>query len=198
MLVTIIYAYLLKTIFFLNAEIFQQNIGDKMTIGLTDKGYKTVELRCGPESMVVDLETEDEFQGIIYTRGSFYSKETPCFQDIDDERAQKLFKIEIPFDKCDTIKKGNIYSNVLVLQHDKELIMPGDAAFSLECDFSEPRDVTLTADMQSVYAVASRITLIDADPAKPIRKINKVATFESYTNSVVITSDSLRRRREEL
>lgn len=40
-----------------------------------------------------------------------------------------------------------MYSNVLVVQYDKDLIMPGDAAFNLECDFSRPRDVTVNADL---------------------------------------------------
>lgn len=35
-----------------------------------------------------------------------------------------------------------------MLQHDKELIMPGDAAFNLECDFNKPRDIVVTADIQ--------------------------------------------------
>lgn len=39
-----------------------------------------------------------------------------------------------------------MYSNVLVVQNDKDLILPGDAAFNLECDFREARDVTVEAD----------------------------------------------------
>jgi len=34
-----------------------------------------------------------------------------------------------------------------VIQHDDELLTPGDAAFTLECDFSKPRDLTVTADL---------------------------------------------------
>lgn len=47
------------------------------------------------------------------------------------------------------MQEGEVYSNVLVVQYDKELIMPGDAAFNLECDFSQPRDVTVSANIQS-------------------------------------------------
>lgn len=45
-------------------------------------------------------------------------------------------------------QKGEVFSNVLVVQNDKDLIMPGDAAFNLECDFSKPRNITLNADLQ--------------------------------------------------
>ncbi|XP_018569272.1 cuticlin-1 [Anoplophora glabripennis] len=129
-------------------DIFRQDIGDKMEIGLSDKGYKTVELNCGSESMVVNLETDDEFLGVVYTRGSFYDKKPPCFSETGDKRWQTSFKMKIPFDSCNTKQENNIYSNVLILQHDKELILPGDAAFNLECDFSKPRDVIVTADLQ--------------------------------------------------
>lgn len=44
-------------------------------------------------------------------------------------------------------KDGDKFSNVVVIQHDDELLTPGDAAFTLECDFSKPRDLTVTADL---------------------------------------------------
>lgn len=102
------------------------------------------------------------------------------------------------------IQKGGVYSNVLVLQHDKDLIMPGDAAFNLECDFRKPRDVTVRADlnrwvfMDNNYwiefivvdfseerGVVSRITLTDADPA--VRAKHKRSTVENVTGPVEFT-----------
>lgn len=80
-----------------------------MEIGLSDKGYKTVELRCGSESMVVELETENEFLGVIYTRGNFYDKEPPCFFDTGEKRGQTSFKMKIPFNKCNTKEVGIEY-----------------------------------------------------------------------------------------
>lgn len=47
------------------------------------------------------------------------------------------------------MQKGDIYSNVVVVQHDPELVTPGDAAFALECDFSSPRDQQVNADYQA-------------------------------------------------
>lgn len=46
-------------------------------------------------------------------------------------------------------QNGDVYSNVVVVQHDPDLVTPGDAAFALECDFSSPRDLTVNADYQA-------------------------------------------------
>ncbi|GLH09632.1 Uncharacterized protein GBIM_14689, partial [Gryllus bimaculatus] len=66
-------------------------------------------------------------------------------------------------------QEADTYSNVVVVQADEELVMPGDAAFALQCDFSRPRDVTVGADLSAssdrTGAVWSRISLVEADPA---------------------------------
>jgi hypothetical protein len=41
----------------------------------------------------------------------------------------------------------------VVVQQDDELIMPGDAAFTLECDFSRPRDITVSAELETGRSV---------------------------------------------
>lgn len=140
-----------------------------MSIGVPDGGYKSVKLKCGSNSMHVDLETEDDFSGVIYTRGSFHNRESPCFLDPGHKRGQRSFSINFPLDRCKTLKvihifdifykfynlyfqqKGDVFSNVLVVQNDKDLILPGDAAFNLECDFRQPRNVTVNADLQKGY-----------------------------------------------
>lgn len=56
---------------------------------------------------------------------------------------------EMSFHSSLHLQESEVYSNVVVVQHDDELIMPGDAAFTLECDFSRPRDVTVSADLEA-------------------------------------------------
>ena len=56
---------------------------------------------------------------------------------------------EISFHSSLYLQESEVYSNVVVVQHDDEIIMPGDAAFTLECDFSRPRDVTVSADLEA-------------------------------------------------
>lgn len=51
-----------------------------------------------------------------------------------------------------------MFSNVVVVQHDPDLVTPGDAAFALECDFSSPRDVPVNADYQARDRYASTCT----------------------------------------
>ncbi|CAH1367949.1 hypothetical protein MTP99_009352 [Tenebrio molitor] len=179
-----------------NDGIFQTDIGDQMTIGLSDKGYKSVQLRCGSGSMLIELKTEEDFDGVIYTRGSFYDKNSPCFLDPATSK-RRSFSIKFPLDQCNTQKKDEIYSNTLVLQHDKELIMPGDAAFHLECDYSKPRDVTVNANLQNEKSVVSRITLTDADPAFKKNRDQR-STVENLSGTVILTPEFLKGRKEEL
>ncbi|XP_044268064.1 cuticlin-1 [Tribolium madens] len=177
-----------------NNGIFQSDIGDQMTIGLSDTGYKSVKLKCGSNSMLVALETDEDFDGVIYTRGNFHDKTSACFLDPGPKRGQRSFSIKFPLDQCNTQKKGETYSNTLVLQHDKELIMPGDAAFHLECDYSKPRDVTVNANLHNEKSVTSRITLTDADPSFKKNKRDKRSSVENKTDSVVLTQEFLKGR----
>ena len=43
------------------------------------EGLQKVQLKCGADSMQVELLTKDEFSGVMYTRGSFYKQKEPCF-----------------------------------------------------------------------------------------------------------------------
>lgn len=54
--------------------------------------------------MQVAMEIEDDFDGVIYTRGNFYDKNSPCFVDSNEQRGQKSFSIKFPLNKCNTIK----------------------------------------------------------------------------------------------
>ncbi|XP_065172496.1 uncharacterized protein [Atheta coriaria] len=152
-------------------EIFESDLGEDMKIGLADGGYKSVKLKCGSNSMHIKLETDEDFDGVIYTRGSFHDKDSACYLDADSIREKRSFNMSFDLDKCQTKQEGKVYTNVLVLQHDKELIMPGDAAFTLECDFEKPREVTLQANLnRESTKVISRISLTDADPGKKSKR----------------------------
>lgn len=90
------------------------------------------------------------------------------------------------------LQDGERYSNVVVVQHDDELVTPGDAAFTLECDFSKPRDHTVAADFNGSKKRRSRssIALVDADPGRDRRK--RAAYVESETEEVVFVPDDIR------
>lgn len=66
--------------------------------------------------------------------------------------------------------------NTLIIQHDSELIMPGDAAFRLSCAFQPEQKLGSTL----LAAPKSRIVLVDADPAAEIAKDSK---FEARSDT---------------
>ncbi|XP_072761998.1 uncharacterized protein [Anoplolepis gracilipes] len=162
-------------------EIWQQDLSKDMQIGASTEGYNHVGLRCGAEKMTVELKMTEDFSGVIYTQGNFYSREPSCF--LDPVRGRS-FTMNIPLNKCDTERTGEKYTNIVVIQHDDELLTPGDAAFTLECDFSKPRDLTVMADLNGNKRryTRSSIALVDADPGRDRKK--RAAYVESYDDEV--------------
>ncbi|KAL1132365.1 hypothetical protein AAG570_010320 [Ranatra chinensis] len=145
-----------------------------MKIGPSVEGYQRVDLKCLWDTMEVSVATDEEFQGVIYTRGSYSARKPPCF--MDPTRGKK-FRMKIPLDSCNTKNESGLYTNVLVLQHDDDLIMPGDAAFKLECDFRTDKEIEVTSSINlKPVAVSSRIEIADADPGgKPIPESKKLS-----------------------
>lgn len=137
-------------VYFLNiSEIWEQDLSDTFKIEGSDQGIQKVNLKCGSDSMHVVLETEKPFTGVMYTRGSFYKQTAPCFVKPSTSSGGKSLEMNFSLDQCQTIKDGELYSNIVVIQNDPELITPGDSAFSLECDFRQPRNVDVEASMQA-------------------------------------------------
>ncbi|XP_044017931.1 uncharacterized protein LOC122858824 isoform X2 [Aphidius gifuensis] len=166
-------------------EIWEQDLSNEFNIGASTDGYDKVGLKCGAESMKIELKTTDDFTGVIYTQGSFHSKKSPCFLD---PKTGRSFTMDIPLHNCETEKDGDKYSNVLVIQHDDELVTPGDAAFNLECDFSQPREHTVSAEVNTTKkrrARSSSIALVDADPGRDRKK--RAAFIQSYSDEVIFT-----------
>lgn len=160
--------------------------------------------------MHVELETEDDFTGVMYTRGSFYKQDGPCFVRPQSRSTRKL-SMNFSLDQCQTVKTNeeDLYSNVIIVQHEPDLVMPGDAAFAVECDYRKPRMITLNADLQARdrwettdndligthsnfhtqisqrVAVGSRITLTSPDPGATQNKTpNEWDTIHSETEEV--------------
>ncbi|XP_031829879.2 uncharacterized protein LOC116425832 [Nomia melanderi] len=176
-------------------EIWQQDLSMDMQIEASTDGFDGVNLRCGAEKMVVDLKTSDDFSGVIYTQGSFYSRQSPCFLDSNHGGN---FTINIPFDQCNTQNDNSKYKNILVLQNDDDLITPGDAAFILECDFSKSSNFTVSTELGASErrGVRSSISLVDPDPGRDITKM--AAHVESNTDHVSYIPNSIPKINDEL
>ncbi|XP_071451859.1 uncharacterized protein [Hetaerina americana] len=182
------------------AELWQQEIGSNMDFGsavseAAASGFRRVHLTCDSKAIQVDVETEEDFSGVIYTRGSFHKRKPPCFMD---PLGGKSFSLRFPLDQCRTSRENDVYSNVVVIQYDDELIMPGDVAFTVECDF-RPRDVTVSAglsagDRSHLVASSSSISLADPDPAGKELPRHRRSTVTDDSPSVSFTPSDVRPR----
>ncbi|XP_024080460.1 uncharacterized protein LOC106669608 isoform X2 [Cimex lectularius] len=180
----------------LTEEIWEKDMSEEMVIGPTTDGYQRVDLKCAAEHMEVTIVTEEDFSGVIYTRGSYSAQKLPCFRDL---KSGTYFRMNIPFDDCKTKNEGGLYKNVLIVQHDDYLIMPGDAAFDLECDFRKPKDVPVHKSVTTeVFDVIARIMLSDADPGgKPIPEAMRLKAI-NMSNVVSFQPKILRNQKDEL
>ena len=177
---------LLSLVLVVSAETWEKDMSEEIYIEASSEGFTEVKLTCGAKRMVVEVNMEDDFDGIIYTRGSFMSKPKGCFYDAEDGTSHTL---KIPFDKCDVKKdEDGFLSQVIVVQHDDWLIFPGDLAFSLHCKRGE-------AEGSSV----ARIGLSDPDPSSAGKNLpkHKRSTVESKSGKVVFTPDDIRPRKKK-
>lgn len=132
---------------FLFVDVWEEDLSNKFHIDASTDGIQNVQLKCGADSMQIELLTKEDFTGVMYTRGSFYKQKEPCF--IKPTRGSRAVKMNFNFNQCQTLKEGEVFSNVVVIQHDPELVTTGDSAFQLECDFRRPRSLTVGADFQA-------------------------------------------------
>lgn len=118
-------------------------MSDLFQIDPSTQGIQNVHLKCGSNSMHVKLETDTDFTGVMYTRGSFYDQAEPCFVKPKYSRGARTLTMRFPFDQCHTKQEGELFTNTIVVQHDAELVTPGDAAFSVLCDFRKSRSLNV-------------------------------------------------------
>lgn len=155
-------------------EVWRQDVSDLFQIEPSTQGIQNVHLKCGANSMFVNLKTENDFTGVMYTKGNFYDQHEPCFIASKQTRGTRSLSMRFSFDQCNTKKDGNLFTNVIVVQNDPELVTPGDAAFSLrtcfecfiwstnifffndfvyskfsECDFRKPRGLNVEANYEA-------------------------------------------------
>jgi Zona pellucida-like domain len=129
-----------------STDVWEQDLSNAFNIDASTEGLQKVQLKCGADSMQIELVTKEDFTGVIYTRGSFYKHKAPCFME---GRGARSLTMKFPLGQCQTIQEGDVFSNVVVVQHDPELVTTGDAAFQVECDFRKPRSITVGADFQA-------------------------------------------------
>ena len=174
--ITIIVVLFLKTCSL--AEQWSQELDSE--IGLSTTGYKSVSLSCDKDGFHIKLITPESFSGVLYTRGSFHKRQKPCFFDA---KSGQEFSLNIPLDQCNVERSNNVFTTVFVVQHEDELIFPGDAAFKLVCEFAS----------DGLAVERSEIQLADADPGGKEPSKDQEFRVSSATKSVMFTpADAVR------
>lgn len=100
------------------AEVWKQDLGDQFQIEPSTQGVQNVHLKCGSNSMIVKLETDQEFTGVMYTKGNFYDQSEPCFASTKQKRGSRNLSMRFTFEQCNTKYDGNVFSNTVVVQND--------------------------------------------------------------------------------
>lgn len=85
-------------------QLWQQDLGDSFRIDASTEGLQKVHLKCGADSMHVFLETEEDFTGVLYTKGSFYKQSEPCFRKPVAGKAARSLSMKFALDECLTVQ----------------------------------------------------------------------------------------------
>lgn len=167
---------------------WRKDLTNEINIGVRDAGYSRVVLDCKDDHMAFVVSLEEEFEGVVYTRGSFHTRRGPCFLDAT---GGKQFALKFGYKDCATRYDEDMgaYVNRVVVQHDDDLIFPGDLAFDLRCYDR----LTVNA---SLPGVKSSISLVDPDPASKSSKDE--AGAKSSSSIVTLTPTRLTPPKEEL
>lgn len=173
-----------------SAAEWKEDLSNHVRIGVSDAGYSRVVLDCEDENMAFVIRLEEDFEGVIYTRGSFHTRRGPCFLDAS---GGKEFALKFSYKDCSTKYDDHLgaYVNTVVVQHDDDLIFPGDLAFDLRCH----DQVTVNA---SLAGVKSRISLVDPDPASQQTTSKDEISATSSSNVVTLMPGRLTPPKEEL
>lgn len=177
----------LSQLMMVSSETWEKDMSEEIYIEASSEGFTEVRLTCGKKRMVVEVFMEEDFDGVIYTRGSFMSKPKDCYYDAEGGTDHKL---KIPFDKCGLKEdEEGFISQVIVVQHDDWLIFPGDLAFSLHC---RPRG-------EAGASAVARIGLSDPDPSSAGKSLpkHKRSVVESDQGTVVFTQEDIRPRKKK-
>ena len=55
-------------------DLWEKDMSDEIYIEASNEGFTSINLSCGNKRMVVEVKMEEDFDGVIYTRGSFMTK----------------------------------------------------------------------------------------------------------------------------
>lgn len=103
---------------FSDHKIWEQDLGDTFKIDASTQGLQRVHLKCGADSMHVQLETDDDFDGVMYTKGSFYEQSEPCFVKPKIGKSSRSLAMRFSLDQCQTIQVS--FLDIFILSNIKK------------------------------------------------------------------------------
>jgi hypothetical protein len=109
------------------------------------------EIECGPTSIQVTFNTQNNFEGHVYVKGLYDLDGEGCRTTGDGARA--VGSIELPFDTCQVERvrsanpKGIFVRTTLVISFHPNFITKVDRAYTLQCFYMEA-DKTVSTDIE--------------------------------------------------
>lgn len=129
------------------------------------------EIECGPTSITINFNTQNEFEGTVYVKVSLsnvhFTPEIRCFiQGLFDqegcrneERGRQVAGISLPFDTCNTRRsrslnpKGVFVSTTVVITFHPQFVTKIDRAYRIQCFYMES-DKTVDTNLEVRYGGA--------------------------------------------
>uniref|UniRef100_A0AC35U442 ZP domain-containing protein n=1 Tax=Rhabditophanes sp. KR3021 TaxID=114890 RepID=A0AC35U442_9BILA len=109
---------------------------------------KEPDVECGPNSITVNFNTRNKFEGHVYVKGLY--DQSACR---NDEGGRQVAGIEILFDTCNLIKtrslnpRGVFISTTVVISFHPQFLTKVDKAYRVQCFYMEA-DKSVNADLE--------------------------------------------------
>merc|ERR1711971_699363 len=175
-------------------KLWEKDMSQEVYIEASVEGLKGLHFQCFKDKMKVTVELADhveDYDGVVYTRGSYSMGKGPCFYDAKGTPNEEL-SLEWSFDECKTKKRkdGKLMSNVVIVQQDDMLIYPGDMAFEVICETESQLDeliVQATIGLEDPDPGAKRLPLSKRQPVTA----EKTVTFIPKEEEEIAEKDEL-------
>ncbi|KAF2367452.1 Zona pellucida domain [Trinorchestia longiramus] len=160
-------------------ETWKSDLSSSMQIAVSYEGFSRAVVDCGEQEMAFVVTMDEDFEGAVYTRGSYNSKNSNCFRDA---KGGKDFALKFAYNECGVKfdEGAGGHSTTVIVQFDDDLIFPGDLAFAITCARSSQPDGVDNDELP----IKSRISLVAADPGAVTLEEGKTRVTAASTSEV--------------
>ncbi|CAJ0586671.1 unnamed protein product, partial [Mesorhabditis spiculigera] len=139
------------------------------------------EVECGPNSVTINFNTRNTFEGHVYVKGLYDQQECRS-----DEGGRQVAGIELPFDSCNVARtrslnpRGVFVTTTVVISFHPQFITKIDRAYRIQCFYMEAdktvsqqievSDITTAFQTQVVPMPICKYEILDGGPSgQPIQ-----------------------------